>query len=273
MCVFCRNNGEDESVYSTHALKSPDGKVTCPILFAYECPICRATGENAHTLKYCARNPNSQGQPQNGGNNGGYQGYSGNNNMGYSGNTTNTRPNANNTNINTNIMQAMLQLAQMNGGSLHPAIAQLNFNMAAMIYQQQMQQNQPGQASNPYAEWVQQQQQQNPQQQQQNPQQQQQNPQQQQQQNPQQQQYTGSENKNYTGYPSLSSYSPSYPGYSSYNYQPASSSYPPYQGSSSSSNDGYQEPAYSPSASDIDNNLSNLFGKANIDDIFQSYSR
>ena len=60
VCVFCRNNGEDEAVYSTHSLKDNEGKVTCPILFAYECPICKASGQEAHTLKYCPRNPNGQ---------------------------------------------------------------------------------------------------------------------------------------------------------------------------------------------------------------------
>ncbi|EDV22801.1 uncharacterized protein TRIADDRAFT_9546, partial [Trichoplax adhaerens] len=52
-CVFCRNNGEHEDVYTSHQLKDADGKITCPILKAYTCPICGATGENSHTIKYC----------------------------------------------------------------------------------------------------------------------------------------------------------------------------------------------------------------------------
>ena len=32
---------------------STEGKVVCPILFAYRCPLCHATGDYAHTLKYC----------------------------------------------------------------------------------------------------------------------------------------------------------------------------------------------------------------------------
>ncbi|XP_071499899.1 uncharacterized protein [Diadema antillarum] len=52
-CVFCKNNGESLQVYGSHALKSIDGKTTCPVLRAYRCPICRATGDEAHTIKYC----------------------------------------------------------------------------------------------------------------------------------------------------------------------------------------------------------------------------
>jgi hypothetical protein len=53
ICVFCRNNGENELIYSSHSLKDPIGNVTCPILRAYQCPICGATGSQAHTIKYC----------------------------------------------------------------------------------------------------------------------------------------------------------------------------------------------------------------------------
>lgn len=56
VCVFCRNNGESESVFATHSLKSTDGRVTCPVLRAYTCPICGASGDEAHTIKYCPRN-------------------------------------------------------------------------------------------------------------------------------------------------------------------------------------------------------------------------
>ncbi|XP_072181113.1 uncharacterized protein [Diadema setosum] len=52
-CVFCKNNGESLQVYGSHALKSIDGKTTCPVLRAYRCPICRATRDEAHTIKYC----------------------------------------------------------------------------------------------------------------------------------------------------------------------------------------------------------------------------
>ena len=53
VCVFCKNNGECESVYSCHSIKDDKGRVTCPILYCYKCPKCGASGENAHTLKYC----------------------------------------------------------------------------------------------------------------------------------------------------------------------------------------------------------------------------
>ncbi len=55
-CVFCKNNGEDESYYLSHTLKDDDGRVVCPILSNYTCPICLATGPVAHTIKYCPQN-------------------------------------------------------------------------------------------------------------------------------------------------------------------------------------------------------------------------
>ncbi len=56
VCVFCRNNGESEAVYSSHILKDAEGRTTCPILRAYTCPICKASGDNSHTIKYCPLN-------------------------------------------------------------------------------------------------------------------------------------------------------------------------------------------------------------------------
>ncbi|XP_066505323.1 nanos homolog 1 [Hoplias malabaricus] len=60
ICVFCRNNGAPEEVYGSHVLKTPEGRVLCPILRAYTCPLCSANGDNAHTIKYC---PLSKEQP------------------------------------------------------------------------------------------------------------------------------------------------------------------------------------------------------------------
>jgi len=62
VCVFCRNNGESESVYTSHVLKDADGRTACPILRAYTCPICKANGDNSHTIKYCPMNQNARGQ-------------------------------------------------------------------------------------------------------------------------------------------------------------------------------------------------------------------
>ena len=56
VCVFCRNNGESESYYSSHQLKDVEGNIKCPVLSAYVCPICGATGKDSHTIKYCPYN-------------------------------------------------------------------------------------------------------------------------------------------------------------------------------------------------------------------------
>ncbi|KOC70335.1 Nanos like protein 1 [Habropoda laboriosa] len=56
-CVFCRNNGEQEAYYREHLLKNADGLISCPVLRAYTCPKCGATGDFAHTVKYCPKSP------------------------------------------------------------------------------------------------------------------------------------------------------------------------------------------------------------------------
>lgn len=52
-CRFCKQNGESPRVYWSHTLKSANGSVVCPILRNYTCPICGATGDYAHTRRYC----------------------------------------------------------------------------------------------------------------------------------------------------------------------------------------------------------------------------
>ena len=55
---FAINNNVKESVYRSHVLKDGDGRTSCPYLRAYTCPICKANGDNSHTLKYCPMNQN-----------------------------------------------------------------------------------------------------------------------------------------------------------------------------------------------------------------------
>ncbi|BFZ04072.1 hypothetical protein BsWGS_07111 [Bradybaena similaris] len=52
-CTFCKSNGEREEFYSSHTCKDRTGVVICPTLRAYICPLCGATGSNAHTMSYC----------------------------------------------------------------------------------------------------------------------------------------------------------------------------------------------------------------------------
>ena len=56
-CVFCRCKGEEESFCTSHNIKDADGKVTCPLLRAYVCPLCGAKGDAAHTRRHCPENP------------------------------------------------------------------------------------------------------------------------------------------------------------------------------------------------------------------------
>jgi len=55
-CRFCQVNGEEEEFYRNHSLRTDDGRVSCPILRDYNCPICNNKGgDQAHTIKYCPK--------------------------------------------------------------------------------------------------------------------------------------------------------------------------------------------------------------------------
>ncbi|KAL0838951.1 hypothetical protein ABMA28_016961 [Loxostege sticticalis] len=66
-CAFCKNNGENEECYSSHALKDWRGRVLCPVLRAFRCPRCGATGDRAHTIKYCPENTDAGSERSAGG--------------------------------------------------------------------------------------------------------------------------------------------------------------------------------------------------------------
>lgn len=52
-CSFCKSNGESSKVYTSHVLRNVRHEIECPVLMAYVCPKCGATGKSAHTIKYC----------------------------------------------------------------------------------------------------------------------------------------------------------------------------------------------------------------------------
>lgn len=56
-CVFCFNNREEQETYLGHSCRDGEGAVVCPKLRRYVCPYCQATGDMAHTKKYCPKKP------------------------------------------------------------------------------------------------------------------------------------------------------------------------------------------------------------------------
>ena len=63
LCVLCRSNGEPPAVYTSHQLKDSRGRVRCPVLYIYTCPVCGASGPHAHTVRYCPRNADARARP------------------------------------------------------------------------------------------------------------------------------------------------------------------------------------------------------------------
>jgi len=56
-CSLCYHNGEPEEFCSSHNLKTRDGRiVTCPVLRKFVCKLCGASGDKAHTQRYCPLN-------------------------------------------------------------------------------------------------------------------------------------------------------------------------------------------------------------------------
>ncbi|XP_055378903.1 uncharacterized protein LOC129610362 [Condylostylus longicornis] len=56
-CVFCSNNNEPLEVVKSHSVRDVFGRVLCPKLRTYICPICNCSGDLAHTVKYCPKKP------------------------------------------------------------------------------------------------------------------------------------------------------------------------------------------------------------------------
>lgn len=49
-CRFCENNEEPAQVFNSHSLRDGAGRLTCPRLRKYVCPICHASGDNTHNF-------------------------------------------------------------------------------------------------------------------------------------------------------------------------------------------------------------------------------
>ncbi|KAK0394457.1 hypothetical protein QR680_000747 [Steinernema hermaphroditum] len=52
-CTLCQARQLPESEYTSHCLRDAENRATCPILRAKVCPLCQATGDNAHDQFFC----------------------------------------------------------------------------------------------------------------------------------------------------------------------------------------------------------------------------
>lgn len=56
-CSFCKKNGERPNIYNSHQLHCTDSNgrrvVECFVLRSVRCPLCGATGDDAHTISHC----------------------------------------------------------------------------------------------------------------------------------------------------------------------------------------------------------------------------
>ena len=51
-CIFCKNLNLDESIYTSHNCRTPNGRVLCARLLDTTCPNCQKKG---HTKSHCTK--------------------------------------------------------------------------------------------------------------------------------------------------------------------------------------------------------------------------